>query len=99
MKTYRTGEPRGNDAALSCGRPIDRVFEMATKEVTVKQFLQFRPQPDYSPEQSPDPDCPINVVTWYDAAAYCRWLSEREGVAEQLNQVGFRLARTHRGQP
>ncbi len=73
-------DPRDDDVALSCGRPIDRVFEMATKEVSVKQFLQFRPQADYSPEHSPAPDCPINVVTWYDAAAYCRWLSEREGV-------------------
>jgi eukaryotic-like serine/threonine-protein kinase len=92
-------DPRGNDAALSCGRPIDRVFEMATKEVTVKQYRQFRPQPDYSPEQSPDPDCPINVVTWYDAAAYCRWLSEREGLPEHemcyppINEIkeGMRL--------
>ena len=75
-------DPRGDDVGLSCGRPIDRVFEMATKEVSVRQFLRFRSQPDYSPEHSPEPDCPINVVTWYAAAAYCRWLSEREGVLE-----------------
>ena len=38
-------DPRGDDVGLSCGRPIDRVFEMAAKEVSVKQFLQFRAEP------------------------------------------------------
>src|SRR5207253_2222430 len=29
-----------------------------------------------------DDDGPIIAVTWYEAAQYCRWLSEREGVPE-----------------
>jgi formylglycine-generating enzyme required for sulfatase activity len=74
-------DPRGKDAGLSCGRPIDRVFAIATKEVSVQQYLKFRRESVYAREHSPTPDCPINVVTWYDAAAYCRWLSEQEKVA------------------
>jgi formylglycine-generating enzyme required for sulfatase activity len=29
---------------------------------------------------SPEDDCPQIVVTWYEAAQYCNWLSEREGI-------------------
>jgi len=29
---------------------------------------------------SPDPDCPIILVNWYLAAAYCNWLSEKEKI-------------------
>jgi formylglycine-generating enzyme required for sulfatase activity len=31
---------------------------------------------------SPEADCPITSVTWYEAAQYCRWLSEQEGIPE-----------------
>src|SRR5262249_14048158 len=31
---------------------------------------------------SPDPDGPVVGVTWAEAAQYCRWLSEQEGVPE-----------------
>ena len=32
-------DPRGQDPALSCGRKINRAFAMASKEVSVQQFL------------------------------------------------------------
>src|SRR5205814_313433 len=31
---------------------------------------------------SPDFDCPIINVTWYEAAQYCNWLSKQEGFDE-----------------
>ena len=31
---------------------------------------------------SPEPTCPMNSVSWYDAAAYCNWLSKKEGLPE-----------------
>jgi hypothetical protein len=63
-------------------RQIDRTFALGACEVTVQEFLRFRPEFEYARDASPDPNCPINKVSWYDAAQYCRWLSEREGIPE-----------------
>jgi len=63
-------------------RRIPRSFALATCETTVEQFLRFQPKYNYSIEYSPDLRCPINSVSWYEAARYCRWLSEQEGVPE-----------------
>jgi formylglycine-generating enzyme required for sulfatase activity len=32
---------------------------------------------------STSPDCPAVVLTWYDAAAYCRWLDDQDHVPEE----------------
>lgn len=61
---------------------IPRRYAIATREVTLEQYLACDRGFEYVPEFSPARDCPINNVTWYDAARYCRWLSEREGVPE-----------------
>ncbi len=61
---------------------IPRTFAIGTKEVTVEQFLRFRPEHFWPRHQSPGPDTPAVVVTWYDCAAYCNWLSKREGIPE-----------------
>ena len=31
----------------------------------------------------PGPTCPIGGMTWYEAAAYCNWLSKEEGIPEE----------------
>jgi formylglycine-generating enzyme required for sulfatase activity/serine/threonine protein kinase/tetratricopeptide (TPR) repeat protein len=69
-------------------RRIGRSFALATKAVTVEQFQEFlRAHPEvkhnYHRQYSPDPGGPIIAVTWYEAAQYCRWLSEQEGVPEE----------------
>jgi len=67
---------------------IGRTFAFSTKEVTVTQFerfLQVHPEfPRFTDARrySPDPDGPVIRVSWYAAAAYCRWLSEQEGILE-----------------
>jgi formylglycine-generating enzyme required for sulfatase activity/class 3 adenylate cyclase len=64
---------------------IPRQFAIANTQITVAQFHEFcddkcrKYQEDKS--ASPNGDCPANMLTWYDAAAYCNWLSEREGMA------------------
>ncbi len=64
-------------------RKIGRSFAIAAKEVTVEQFLLFRQAHKYTEAWAPTRDCPVNNVTWYDAAAYCNWLSKQEGIAKE----------------
>ncbi len=59
---------------------IGRSFAIATKEVTVEQFLRFRPKHFWEKQYSSGPDTPAVSITWYQAAEYCNWLSAREGI-------------------
>jgi formylglycine-generating enzyme required for sulfatase activity len=34
-------------------------------------------------ERTPDPDCPQILMTWFEAAQYCNWLSQQEGIPEK----------------
>ncbi|MCB9922588.1 MAG: SUMF1/EgtB/PvdO family nonheme iron enzyme [Planctomycetaceae bacterium] len=66
---------------------IDRTFAIGTTEVSRQQFLLFQKmQPHiYRGDVShfaPDEQCPQIGLDWYDAARYCRWLSEQEGIPE-----------------
>ncbi len=66
-------------------RRIGRSFALASKTVTVRQFQAFlKAHPEvkhpHNKKYSPDEDGPIISVTWYEAAQYCRWLSEEEGI-------------------
>jgi hypothetical protein len=61
---------------------IPRTFAIANTHVTVAQFHEFCKERklDYREDKgaAPKDDCPANMLTWYDAAAYCNWLSELE---------------------
>jgi hypothetical protein len=57
-------------------------FALSAREVTVAEFLRFRKNHRIETRSAPTPDCPVNEVSWYDAAAYCNWLSNEEGIAE-----------------
>jgi formylglycine-generating enzyme required for sulfatase activity len=55
-------------------------FAVAAHEVTVAQFQQFRKDHQHDPTSAPQPDCPVNRVSWFDSVAYCNWLCEKEGI-------------------
>lgn len=66
---------------------LDRTFAMKSCEVTqldYELFLAANPGLNrLLPEQAFDPrDAPQCGIQWYDAAAYCNWLSERAGFPE-----------------
>lgn len=61
---------------------LDHDFAIATTEVTVAQFQDFRPDFDFPKDYAATSDCPAINLTWYDAAQYCRWLSEQEGIPQ-----------------
>jgi formylglycine-generating enzyme required for sulfatase activity len=70
---------------------IDRTFAIATREVTVGQFARFLEQSPTSNRSdrasavrrlSLTPRCPAVGTDWYDAARYCNWLSQQEGIPQ-----------------
>jgi formylglycine-generating enzyme required for sulfatase activity len=68
-------------------RVLLRRFAIAAKEVTVEQFQRFvGGSPQFGVDQiylrkySPEPNSPMVGVSWYGAAAYCNWLSDRDGL-------------------
>ena len=68
-------------------RRISRSFAIATKETTGAQFSRFlddHPEvmQEYRKKFSALSDHPQEYLNWYQAAAYCRWLSEQEGIPE-----------------
>jgi serine/threonine protein kinase/formylglycine-generating enzyme required for sulfatase activity len=71
-------------------RRIGRSFAVSTKKVTVEQFKRFlhdKPQVQVEPmdARSSELGAPAIRITWFQAAQYCRWLSEVEHVpVEQM---------------
>ena len=80
-------EPDRDPDETAHRRRIPRRFAIADKEVSVEQYQEFLKQNPgvrravvgrYSPERTG----PVNDVTWYEAAAYCNWLSRQETLPE-----------------
>ena len=76
-----TGEPdRENDEAQH-RVTLTHDFEMQTTEVTQGQFQDVM---GYTPSEFTGcgRDCPVEQVSWHEAAAYCNVLSERAGLGQ-----------------
>lgn len=61
---------------------ITRPFLIGTREVTNKEFAQFRANHDSGASVHPSLAAdgnPVANVTWSEAAQYCNWLSQKEG--------------------
>jgi eukaryotic-like serine/threonine-protein kinase len=76
-------EPTRGDFEPFHRRLIPRRFAIASKEVTIERFQRFAKEKTgkelrFETKYSPTPDCPQPNMTWYDAAAYCNWRSEKE---------------------
>jgi serine/threonine protein kinase/formylglycine-generating enzyme required for sulfatase activity len=85
---FRMGSPR--EERWRKGHAVERVvrirpFDIGMTEVTIGQFRAFldeRPdlQERYRGQMLLDPSLPVTEVCWYDAVAYCNWLSAQEGM-------------------
>ncbi len=56
---------------------------MAMQEVTLSDFRRFRPDHEVDSYIVSSENCPVHNTSWYAAAAYCNWLSEQAGIAEE----------------
>jgi formylglycine-generating enzyme required for sulfatase activity len=84
---FRMGAPRREQGrrANEVERDVrlTRRFYLGTTEVTNAQFRAFRPAHTSGAERYTElagDDHPAVLVSWRDAAAYCNWLSERDGL-------------------
>lgn len=85
---------------------LDRAFYLGRYEISNKQYRLFNRMHSSSHSKSVslnlDPQ-PVVNISWQDAARYCNWLSEREGLApayqfeegkyigSDLSGIGYRL--------
>ncbi len=70
---------------------LEYSYDIGMTEVTLGQFRRFLEQkkrrdmkndPRYAEQADLDPDIAVTNVIWFDAAAFCNWLSDMEGIPE-----------------
>jgi formylglycine-generating enzyme required for sulfatase activity len=71
-------EPCRRDDERQHGVTLTRAFEIMTTEVTQRQFQDLL---GYNPSAHKScADCPVDSVTWHQAAVYCNALSAKAGL-------------------
>jgi formylglycine-generating enzyme required for sulfatase activity len=61
---------------------ISRTFALTAKSVTVEQYRQFDKGYQLPAKYTRTAGLPVVGTSWYQAAAYCNWLSKEEGMDE-----------------
>jgi len=84
----------GGDSGAANERPVHRVFvdEFAIGRFAVtNRFYQvfieasgYQPPQGWNDPRFNHPDQPVTSVSWFDATAYCEWLSSRTGKPYRL---------------
>ena len=84
----------GSDAGQDVERPVHRVFvgafSLSETQVTVAEYSRFLDATHHgTPPQFNDPNFnhpaqPVVAISWFDAVAYCAWLSQATGERYRL---------------
>ena len=97
--SFTMGSPRRESGrrANESQRAVElrRRFYLGEREVTNAEFKQFRPQhrSGFVGQNSHELERqPVVNVTWQEAAEYCNWLSQQEGLPAAYQSQGGRLA-------
>jgi formylglycine-generating enzyme required for sulfatase activity len=97
--SFTMGSPRRESGrrANESQRAVDlqRRFYLGTREVTNAEFKQFRTQhrSGFVGQNTLELERqPVVNVTWQDAAEYCNWLSQQEGLPPAYQSQGGKLA-------
>jgi formylglycine-generating enzyme required for sulfatase activity len=61
---------------------INRTFAISAMGVTVEQYRKFVASYEVYEQWTHTLDSPVNRTNWYQAALYCNWLSQQEGIPE-----------------
>ena len=94
----------GSEKGQDNERPVHRVwldeFALGECQVTHAEYAQFlaatghAQPPHWNDPEFSHPQQPVVAVSWFDAVAYCEWLSARRGAAfgcpPRLNGSGLR---------
>jgi formylglycine-generating enzyme required for sulfatase activity len=88
MMGASVGESSIKDDEIPHSQQIRRQFSIASKETTIAQFEQFLSENrthryNRVQHRALAPDCPQTFVSWYDATAYCNWLSAKAGIPQE----------------
>jgi serine/threonine protein kinase/formylglycine-generating enzyme required for sulfatase activity len=81
-----TGREAGAEEGIETEQRSDKIdysFAIASKEVTVEQFLRFDKGHHYTKTYAPTGSHPVHKVKWYKAVEYCNWLSKKEGLGDE----------------
>ncbi|HLN26421.1 MAG TPA: SUMF1/EgtB/PvdO family nonheme iron enzyme [Gemmataceae bacterium] len=70
------------DVEIQHKKRIGRTFAIAAKAVTVEQYRQFDKGYSLPAKYTRTAELPLVGTSWYQAAAYCNWLSKEEGIRE-----------------
>jgi len=84
----------GCDAGQDVERPVHRVwvesFALAETQITVVEYAKFleathrSPPPTWNDANFNHPEQPVTAVSWFEATAFCDWLSEITGSRYRL---------------
>ncbi len=84
----------GSEAGQDVERPVHRVwvdaFALAETQVTVADYGRFLeathrpPPPTWNDPNFNQPEQPVTAISWFDASAYCEWLSGNTGPRYRL---------------